>query len=54
MPKVSIIVPVYKSEQTLTRCVNSLLAQDYEDMDILLVDNHSTDGTIEYMNEINK
>lgn len=34
---VSIIVPVYKSEETLERCVESLLAQDYKDIEILLV-----------------
>lgn len=34
---VSIIVPVYKSEKTLERCVESLLAQDYEEFEILLV-----------------
>ncbi|MBO6016233.1 MAG: glycosyltransferase family 2 protein [Lachnospiraceae bacterium] len=34
---VSVVVPVYKSEETLERCVNSLLAQTYTDMEILLV-----------------
>ncbi|MBR1692597.1 MAG: glycosyltransferase family 2 protein [Lachnospiraceae bacterium] len=38
---VSVIVPVYKSEKTLERCVNSLLAQTYTDIEILLV----VDGT---------
>lgn len=34
---VSIIVPVYKSEKTLTRCVESLLCQTYKEIEILLV-----------------
>lgn len=34
---VSIIVPVYKSEATLERCVSSLCAQSYEDIEIILV-----------------
>lgn len=34
---VSVIVPVYKSEKTLERCVQSLLDQSFEDMEILLV-----------------
>lgn len=34
---VSIIVPVYKSEATLERCVSSLCAQTYEDIEIILV-----------------
>ncbi len=42
---VSVIVPVYKSEQTLERCVNSLLAQDYEDIEILLIVDGPPDGS---------
>ena len=42
---VSVIVPVYKSEKTLTRCVESLLAQTYEDMEILLVVEAPPDGS---------
>lgn len=42
---VSVIVPVYKSEKTLTRCVESLLAQTYEDLEILLVVDGPPDGS---------
>jgi glycosyltransferase involved in cell wall biosynthesis len=42
---VSVIVPVYKSEQTLERCVNSLLQQDYEDIEILLIVDGPPDGS---------
>ncbi len=42
---VSVIVPVYKSEQTLERCVNSLLAQDYEEIEILLIVDGPPDGS---------
>lgn len=42
---VSIIVPVYKSEKTLTRCVESLTAQTYEDIEILLVVEAPPDGS---------
>ena len=42
---VSIIVPVYKSELTLTRCVESLLAQDYENIEILLIVDGPPDGS---------
>lgn len=38
MPFVSVIVPVYKSEQYLSRCVESVLAQSYDDFELLLVD----------------
>ena len=42
-PLISVIVPVYKVEQYLDRCVNSLLAQTYENVEILLVDDGSPD-----------
>ena len=42
---VSVIVPVYKSEQTLERCVTSLLEQDYEDIEILLIVDGPPDGS---------
>lgn len=44
MSKVSIIVPVYGVEAYLEACVDSLLAQSYEDLEILLIDDASPDG----------
>ena len=43
MPKLSVIVPVYKVEKYIHQCLDSLLAQDYEDMEILLIDDGSPD-----------
>ncbi|MBR0353385.1 MAG: glycosyltransferase [Oscillospiraceae bacterium] len=40
---VSIIVPVYKVEQYLSKCVDSLLSQSYGDIEIILVDDGSSD-----------
>lgn len=42
-PLISVIVPVYKVEQYLDRCVDSVLAQTYENTEILLVDDGSPD-----------
>lgn len=42
--KLSIIVPIYNVEQYLHKCVDSLLAQDYEGYEIILVDDGSTDS----------
>lgn len=42
---VSIIVPVYNVEQYLDRCISSLVGQTYADLEILLVDDGSTDGS---------
>uniref|UniRef100_UPI004056900D glycosyltransferase family 2 protein n=1 Tax=Acetatifactor sp. TaxID=1872090 RepID=UPI004056900D len=44
-PLLSIIVPVYNILDYLPRCVHSITAQTYENMEILLVDDGSTDGT---------
>lgn len=40
---ISIVVPVYNIEQYLTKCIDSLLAQTYQDIEIILVDDGSTD-----------
>ena len=46
-PAVSIIVPVYNGEKTLERCVDSVLKQEYEDFELFLVNDGSTDKTRE-------
>ena len=43
MPKVSVIVTVYNVENYLPRCLDSLSAQTLEDIELLLVDDGSTD-----------
>lgn len=44
LPKISVIVPVYKVEPYLARCVNSILNQTFHDLEIILVDDGSPDG----------
>lgn len=43
MPNISVIVPVYKVEPYLSRCVDSILAQTYRDFELILVDDGSPD-----------
>lgn len=43
-PLISIVVPVYKVEDYLSRCVDSLLHQTYENLEIILVDDGSPDN----------
>lgn len=42
---VSIIIPVYNSEPYLKRCLNSVLAQSYENIEVLLIDDGATDNS---------
>ena len=44
MPKISVIVPVYKVEKYLARCVDSILAQTFKDFELILVDDGSPDN----------
>ena len=44
-PLVSVIVPVYNGEKFLRPCLMSILRQDMADMEILVVDDGSRDGT---------
>ena len=50
-PKVSVIVPVYKAEAYLHRCVDSLLAQTMPDFEVLLIDDGSPDRSGELCDE---
>ena len=50
-PMVSVIVPVYNAEQTLRRCVASILEQQFTDLELLLVDDGSTDASGEICDE---
>ena len=43
MCKLSVIVPVYNEEKTIGRCLDSLLLQELQDMEILVVNDGSTD-----------
>ena len=45
MPKLSVIVPVYKAEAVLETCVASVLAQTFSDWELLLIDDGSPDGS---------
>lgn len=51
MPKVSIIVPVYKAEAYLHRCVDSIIVQTFTDWELLLIDDGSPDRCGEICDE---
>ena len=47
MVKVSVIVPIYNAAQYLEQCLDSIVAQTLEDIEIILIDDGSTDGSSE-------
>ena len=49
---VSIIVPVYNAEHVLTRCIKSLLNQTYYELEVVVIDDGSTDKSAEILDEI--
>lgn len=53
-PLISVIVPVYNMEKYLDRCVESILAQTYENLEIILVDDCSTDDSAQIIDRLAK
>ena len=51
MDKVSIIIPVYNVEKHLARCLESVIAQDWDNLEIICVNDGSTDGSGEILRE---
>ena len=45
--KISIIIPVYNVEKYIDRCLNSVVSQTYKDIEILIMEGQSTDGSLE-------
>lgn len=50
MTKVSIVVPIFNSSRYLTRCIESLTSQTFKNLEIILVDDGSTDNSLEICN----
>ena len=47
MPRVSIIIPVFNREKYIAECIQSVILQTFKDWDLWVVDDSSTDGTLE-------
>ena len=52
--KISLIVPAYNIENEITRCVESLLEQTYQNLEIILVNDGSSDGTLDVLYALSK
>ncbi len=53
-PKVSIIIPVYNTEQYLRQCLDSVINQTFKDIEIIVVNDNSTDGSYNIIKEYAK
>lgn len=51
MQKVSVIVPVYQAEKFIHKCVQSIINQTYQNLEILLIDDGSLDNSLKLCNE---
>ena len=50
-PKISVIVPIYNAELYLEECIHSVLNQTLRDIELLLIDDGSTDGSFRICEE---
>jgi glycosyltransferase involved in cell wall biosynthesis len=49
-PLISVIIPVYNGEKYLAECLDSIAAQEYPNMELIVIDDGSTDGTMDVVN----
>ena len=47
MPKISVIVPVYNTEKYIGRCIESILNQSYKELEVIVINDGSSDGSAE-------
>ena len=52
MPKISVIIPVYKVEQFIERCAISLFEQTLDDIEYLFIDDCSPDNSVEIIKNV--
>ncbi len=50
--KISIIIPVYNVAPYIEQCIESVLSQDYEDIEVIIVDDCGTDNSMELVREM--
>lgn len=51
---VSVIIPVYNGKETVEQAINSVISQSYTELEIIVVDDGSTDGTTELVENLSK
>lgn len=54
MPKISVIIPIYNAEEYLKECLDSVINQTLKDIEIICIDDGSTDNSLQILNEYAK
>lgn len=54
MEKISVLIPVYNSEKHIARCIKSIINQTYSNIEIVIVNDGSTDGTQNIIEELDE
>ena len=54
LPIISIIVPVYNTERYLSECLNSIIKQTYQNLEIVIVDDALTDNSYRIIAEFQR
>ena len=54
LPKISIVMPCYNQVKFIERSILSILNQDYQNYELVIIDGGSNDGTIDIINKYNK
>ena len=50
MDLITVVIPVYNAERTIEKCIDSLLSQSYKNIEIILINDCSTDGSLDICN----
>ena len=50
--KVTVAIPCFNLEERIATCIESVISQDYQDMEILVIDDHSTDYSVNVINDL--
>lgn len=54
MDKISVVIPAYNAEKKIGRCVNSILNQEYSNLEIICVNDGSKDNTLDVLNKLSE
>ena len=52
--KVSIIIPIYNAEKYIKRCIDTIINQTYKNIEIIIINDGSTDNSINLINKYNR